>query len=155
MLPVDAKALHWLRVIRLTLIARKVRVSETVKYTLDDEGHRLAQRAKPGRPVTATDVNTPEAMITRELARASRVAIRFLRHRGVTQQDRRDILHDAIVWCLEHSNNYSLTTTLETWFINAVRDAYKRFKLHKSRVVYVDNPTLGVVDDGILQVSDD
>lgn len=143
MLPVNKEALQWLWLIRKTLIARKVRVSETIKYPHNAEGLRAAQRAKPG--LNVLNKNTPDEVITRMLARASKTAIRFLRKRGLQLEDRQDILHDALLWCLEHQNNYSLTTTLETWFINAVRDAYKRFKRHEARMVYQSEVTDGSV----------
>ena len=143
MLPVNVEALQWLRVIRAALITRKVRVSETIKYPLSADGLRGAQRAKPN--VSLANETTPDEAITRELARASKIAIRFLRKRRVALADRQDILHDAILWCLEHRDNYSLTTTLETWFINAVRDAYKRFKRHEARVVYQSEVRNGTV----------
>lgn len=146
MLPVDKEALQWLRTIRTTLILRKVRVSETIKYPLSESGWQEARRAKGLKTAGAT---TPDEAITRELSRSSKVAIRFLRKRGLSLADRQDILHDALLWCLEHQDNYSLTTTLETWFINAVRDAYKRFKRHEARMVYQSE-----VKDGTFQHDD-
>lgn len=131
MLPVNIEALQWLRAIRLALITRRVRVAETVRYPLSADGLRNAQRAKPG--LSAIEKSTPDEVITRELARASKKAVRFLRVRGLTYADRQDILQDAILWCLENQNNYSLTTTLETWFINAVRNSYQDFKRHAAR----------------------
>ena len=131
MLPTDTEALRWLRAIRLALIARKVRVSETIQYPLGQDGLRSAQRAKPN--ARRLDTGTPEGAITSAIARASRSALRFLRWRGATRDDREDILHEAILWCLENQHRYSLTTTLETWFFNAVRDAYKRLKRHQSK----------------------
>lgn len=153
MLPVDKEALQWLRTIRQTLIIRKVRVSETVKYPLSEEGWRDARRAKG---MKTAEASTPEDVITRELARSSRVAIRFLRKRGLSLHDRQDILHDALLWCLEHKDNYSLTTTLETWFINAVRDAYKRLKRHRERILYYNSVTDNAqeIDDGTIQQDD-
>lgn len=150
MLPVNDEALQWLRLIRLTLITRKVRVGETVKYPLSAEGHRNAQRAKPG--ISATEKSTPDEVITRELARASKIAVRFLRQRGLEFADRQDILHDAILWCLENRNNYSLTTTLETWFINAVRNMYQRYRRHQARMVYGDISM--EASDGVIQQDD-
>jgi hypothetical protein len=136
--------MHWLRAIRLALIVRKIRVSETVKYQLSADGVHRAQRAKT--TISAVSEITPDEAITRELARASKIAIRFLRKRGVTLDDREDILQDALLWCLEHQDNYSLTTTLETWFINAVRDAYKRHQRHEARMVYTSKE----VEHGIV-----
>lgn len=131
MLPVDFEALQWLRVIRLTLIARKVPVRETMQYPLSEEGMKAAQRAKPDRRVLYNI--TPNEMITSEIARASKSALRFLRKRGLSREDREDVLHEAILWCLENRDNYSLTATLEQWFFSAVRDAYKRLKLRQTR----------------------
>ena len=61
-----------------------------------------------------------------QLARAAgKTAHKFLRARGLQQADRDDVIGAAMLWCWEHKDSYSLTTTLETWFMNAVRDAYK------------------------------
>jgi hypothetical protein len=66
-----------------------------------------------------------EVFIT-QLARASaKQANGFLRARGLQSSDRDDVISAAMLWCWTNRNNYSLTTTLETWFMNAVRDAYK------------------------------
>lgn len=61
-----------------------------------------------------------------QLARAAaKQATRFLAARGLQKSDRDDVIAAAMLWCWENRDNYSLTTTLETWFMNAVRDAYK------------------------------
>jgi hypothetical protein len=66
-----------------------------------------------------------EVFIT-QLARASaKTANGFLHARGLQSSDRDDVISAAMLWCWTNRNNYSLTTTLETWFMNAVRDAYK------------------------------
>lgn len=62
-------------------------------------------------------------VFTIELARASRKANRFIRH--LPRDVRDDILQAALMWCWEHRESFSLTTSIETWFVNAVRDAYK------------------------------
>jgi hypothetical protein len=65
-------------------------------------------------------------LFTSQLARGGgRQATRFLRARGVPEADRDDVIAAAMLWCWENRHNYSLTTTLETWFMNAVRDAYR------------------------------
>jgi DNA-directed RNA polymerase specialized sigma24 family protein len=65
-------------------------------------------------------------IFTMQLARAAaKQANRFLRARGLQKSDRDDVTSAALLWCWENKANYSLTTTLETWFMNAVRDAYK------------------------------
>lgn len=56
-----------------------------------------------------------------QLARASRKANRFVRH--LQRADREDVIAAAILWCWENKHNYSLTTTLDTWFVGAVRNA--------------------------------
>lgn len=66
-----------------------------------------------------------------ELARASRKANRFVRH--LQRSDREDIIAAALAWCWENKHNYSLTTTLDTWFVNAVRDAYKAWARGETR----------------------
>lgn len=58
-----------------------------------------------------------------ELARASRKANRYVRH--LPKVDREDVIAAALAWCWENRHNYSLTTTLELWFIGAVRNAYR------------------------------
>jgi hypothetical protein len=70
-----------------------------------------------------------EEIFTAQLGRAAaKNADRFLRARGLQRADRDDIISAAILWCWINKANYSLTTTLETWFMNAVRDAYKNLK---------------------------
>jgi DNA-directed RNA polymerase specialized sigma24 family protein len=68
-------------------------------------------------------------VFTMQLARAAaKQANRFLRSRGLQKSDRDDVIAAAMLWCWEHRDQYSLTTTLETWFMNAVRDAYKNMR---------------------------
>lgn len=65
-------------------------------------------------------------VFTLQLARAAaKQANRFLSARGLQKSDRDDVISAAMLWCWENRTNYSLTTTLETWFMNAIRDAYK------------------------------
>ena len=65
-------------------------------------------------------------VFTMQLARAAATqANKFLSARGLQKSDRDDVISAAMLWCWENRNNYSLTTTLETWFMNAIRDAYK------------------------------
>jgi hypothetical protein len=66
-----------------------------------------------------------------ELARASKRANRFVRH--LPSEDRKDVIGAAIAWCWENRASYSLTTTLDTWFMNAVRDAYKAWARGENR----------------------
>ena len=56
---------------------------------------------------------------------AAKQANKFLASRGLQKSDRDDVIAAAMLWCWENRDNYSLTTTLETWFMNAIRDAYK------------------------------
>jgi len=130
MLPVNEEALAWLKKIRLTLLGRKISVSATVRFVLSEIGLQAARRAKPG---VTEEYTTPHTAITRELASASRRAQRFLRRKGLSREDREDIIGDALLWCLENRDSYSLTTTLDTWFVNAVRDAYKAHKRIEER----------------------
>jgi hypothetical protein len=70
--------------------------------------------------------HTASEVFTMQLARAAaKQANRFLSARGLQKSDRDDVIAAAMLWCWENRDNYSLTTTLETWFMNAVRDAYK------------------------------
>jgi hypothetical protein len=67
-----------------------------------------------------------EEIFTVQLARAAgKQADRFLKARGLQEADRDDVVSAAVAWCWENRANYSLTTTLETWFMNAVRNAYQ------------------------------
>lgn len=61
-----------------------------------------------------------------QLARAAaKQANKFLAARGLQKFDRDDVIAAALLWCWENRDNYSLVTTLETWFMNAVRNAYQ------------------------------
>jgi DNA-directed RNA polymerase specialized sigma24 family protein len=62
-----------------------------------------------------------------QLARASKRANLFLRARGLRSHDRDDVIATAILWCWEHRANYSLTTTLDTWFMNAIKEAHRNW----------------------------
>ena len=62
------------------------------------------------------------------LARASRQAMRFLRARGLGRDARDDVIAAAMLWCWENRDNYSLTATLEQWFLGAVRNAYRDYR---------------------------
>jgi DNA-directed RNA polymerase specialized sigma24 family protein len=65
-------------------------------------------------------------IFTMQLARAAaKQANKFLSTRGLQKSDRDDVIAAAMLWCWENRDNYSLTTTLETWFMNAVRNAYQ------------------------------
>ena len=67
-----------------------------------------------------------EEIFTMQLARAAgKTSNKFLHARGLQKADRNDVISAALLWCWENRDKYSLTTTLETWFMNAVRDAYK------------------------------
>jgi DNA-directed RNA polymerase specialized sigma24 family protein len=67
-----------------------------------------------------------EEIFTMQLARAAgKKANKFLHARGLQKSDRNDVISASLLWCWANRLNYSLTTTLETWFMNAVRDAYK------------------------------
>lgn len=69
---------------------------------------------------------SPKEIFVLQLARASKRARRFVRH--LSKEDREDVISSALLWCWENRENYSLTTSLETWFVNAVRDAYKTWQ---------------------------
>jgi hypothetical protein len=60
-----------------------------------------------------------------ELGRVSKTAHKFLHARGLQRADRDDVISAAMLWCWENRDSYSLTTTLETWFMNTVRNAYQ------------------------------
>src|SRR5271157_5315009 len=63
-------------------------------------------------------------VFTMQLGRAAgRQANKFLRNQGLQKADRDDVISSALLWCWENRANYSLTTTLETWFMYAVRHA--------------------------------
>jgi hypothetical protein len=69
-------------------------------------------------------------VFTMQLARAAgKQANKFLAARGLQKADRDDVIASAMLWCWENRAIYSLTTTLETWFMNAIRDAYKALRV--------------------------
>jgi RNA polymerase sigma factor (sigma-70 family) len=82
------------------------------------------------------------------LARASKQAMRFLRARGLTKDARDDVIAAAMLWCWENQNNYSLTATLEVWFLGAMRNAYRdylRGEIRNGTTEIVEN--MGAKDD--------
>jgi DNA-directed RNA polymerase specialized sigma24 family protein len=85
---------------------------------------------------------SPAEVFVVELARASRKANRLIRH--LPRADREDIIASALLWCWENRERYSLTTSLDAWFVNAVRDAYKNWRrgeLRNGADVLRDIPT--------------
>jgi RNA polymerase sigma factor (sigma-70 family) len=82
------------------------------------------------------------------LARASRQAMRFLRSRQLHRDARNDVIAAAMLWCWENQNNYSLTATLEQWFMGAIRNAYRdylRGEIRNGTTKIVEN--MGAKDD--------
>jgi|SRR5580700_10238031 DNA-directed RNA polymerase specialized sigma24 family protein len=71
-------------------------------------------------------MNSPGEAFVIQLARASRKANYIIRN--LSRADRDDVIAAAIAWCWENRDNYSLTTTLDTWFVNAVKDALKDWR---------------------------
>lgn len=61
-----------------------------------------------------------------QLARASRKAKRLVRY--LPRADRDDIIAASLLWCWEHRESYSLTTSLDTWFVNVVKNEYARWR---------------------------
>lgn len=133
MLPVNEEALRFLRLIRAILIERKLPVSRTVAFELSDEGVRLAHRAKQNADTPSA---SPSEVVIKELARAAHKAQRFLSKYRMQRADREDVVHDALLWCLENRDNYSLTTTLDTWFLNAVRNMYQKHRRNEVRTTH-------------------
>jgi RNA polymerase sigma factor (sigma-70 family) len=82
------------------------------------------------------------------LARASRQAMRFLRSRQLHRDARNDVIAAAMLWCWENQNKYSLTATLEQWFMGAIRNAYRdylRGEIRNGTTEIVEN--MGAKDD--------
>jgi RNA polymerase sigma factor (sigma-70 family) len=82
------------------------------------------------------------------LARASKQANRFLRTRRLHSEARGDVIAAAMLWCWENRDNYSLTATLEQWFLGAVRNAYRdylRGEIRNGTTEIVEN--MGSKDD--------
>lgn len=87
------------------------------------------------------------------LARASRQANRFLRSRRLDKAARDDVIAAAVLWCWENRDNYSLTATLEVWFLGAVRNAYRDYRRGEMRdgvTEIVEN--MGAKDDPAYNV---
>jgi hypothetical protein len=86
-------------------------------------------------------------IFTLQLARAAASqANKFLRARGLQKADRDDVIAAAMLWCWENRDNYSLTTTLETWFMNAVRNAYQDLKRNELPTSYESLENIGGED---------
>jgi DNA-directed RNA polymerase specialized sigma24 family protein len=92
----------------------------------------------------------PEIFV-RELARASRRATSFLRRKALQRAERDDIISAAVAWCWENKGNYSLTTALDTWLLNAVRDAFKDWRRgelkHDAEAILGDIPTANTTEN--------
>jgi RNA polymerase sigma factor (sigma-70 family) len=78
-------------------------------------------------------MKNPVDVFVVQLARASRLAGRFLRARNVSRADKDDILATAMAWCWANRASYSLTATIDTWFMGAVRHAYRDYRRGESR----------------------
>ncbi len=71
-------------------------------------------------------------VFTMQLARAAgRQANKFLINKGLQRADRDDVISAAMLWCWENRDNYSLTTTLETWFMYAVRHSLDSWRANE------------------------
>ncbi len=89
-----------------------------------------------------------EEIFTMQLARAAgKTANRFLQMRGLQTADRDDIVSAALLWCWEHRDNYSLTTTLETWFMYSVRHAWEAWRRKEIPVSNVSLDRVGGADE--------
>jgi DNA-directed RNA polymerase specialized sigma24 family protein len=87
-------------------------------------------------------MTSPGESFVIQLARASRKANYIIRK--LSRADRDDVIAAAMLWCWQNRDNYSLTTTLDTWFVNAVKDAMKalrRGELQHSATQLQDIPT--------------
>jgi RNA polymerase sigma factor (sigma-70 family) len=60
------------------------------------------------------------------LARASKRAGRYLR--GMSRDDRDDVMATALLWCWENRATYDVGVALDDWLIGAVRDAVKKWR---------------------------
>jgi RNA polymerase sigma factor (sigma-70 family) len=93
-------------------------------------------------------MNSAAEAFALQLARASRQAMRFLRVRGLTKDAREDVIAAAMLWCWENQDNYSLTATLEQWFLGAIRNAYRDYRrgeIRSGTTEIVEN--MGAKDD--------
>lgn len=87
-------------------------------------------------------------VFTMQLARAAaKQANKFLHARDLSKADRDDVVGAAMLWCWANRARYSLTTTLETWFMNAVRDAYKRYQRNELPTSDESVEMIGGADD--------
>lgn len=93
-------------------------------------------------------MNSATEAFALQLARASRQATRFLRSRRLHRDARDDVIAAAMLWCWENRDNYSLTATLEVWFLGAVRNAYRDYRrgeIRSGTTEVVEN--MGAKDD--------
>jgi DNA-directed RNA polymerase specialized sigma24 family protein len=87
-------------------------------------------------------MTSPGEAFVLQLARASRKA-NFLVRR-LPRADREDVIAEALAWCWQNRDNYSLTTTLDTWFVSAVRHAltaWRRGEMREAAKAITDIPT--------------
>jgi DNA-directed RNA polymerase specialized sigma24 family protein len=99
-------------------------------------------------------MTTASEVFVVELARASRKANRFVR--DLPSADRKDVIAAALLWCWENRHNYSLTTTLDTWFAGAVRNAYRdwaRGEIRNSAEAMAEIPTDDATANAVSAVS--
>lgn len=95
-------------------------------------------------------------VFTVQLARASKKAVRFLRARNMSRTARDDIFAMAMLWCWENREKYSLTTTLETWFMNAVKNAYRawsRDEVREATELLAEIPTNDTTEQAAVATS--
>jgi hypothetical protein len=123
-----------MREIRRVLLALKAPHSAW-RYDLNEQGYKAARKAQPYLYYG----DNPQEVFTVEIARAAAKAQRFLARRRLTRVDREDIIQEALLWCWEHRDSYSGATSLDTWFVNAVRDAFKQWRRDEFRTGHIDS----------------
>lgn len=78
--------------------------------------------------------------------------------RGLSRNDRDDITQEALLWCWEHRDSPSPSTSLNTWFVNAVRHAYKRWRREQRKwpavTVLIPINSIGAATDVTLVLAE-
>lgn len=79
------------------------------------------------------------------LARASKRAAKYMRE--LSKDDKDDVLSTALLWCWENQKSYDPKISLDLWFVGAIRDALKKWRLGESRQACELQAEIPVQDD--------
>jgi RNA polymerase sigma factor (sigma-70 family) len=90
-------------------------------------------------------VTTMAEMFVVSLAKASRRTKRHLR--GLSRDDKDDVLATAILWCWENRATYNPAVPLDDWFVGAIKNARRSFERGEARNSAELTEAIAVPDD--------